>query len=72
MFGWAYGGKLQEGRNACRNSVEELITQKTDNRRKVNMELDNREFDCMGGRYRYLNQDNAICWSWTLNFQILC
>jgi len=44
------GGKLQEGRNACRSSVEELTTQKTDNRRKVNMELDNREIDCMGGR----------------------
>jgi hypothetical protein len=41
--------------------VEEPTTQKTDNRWKVNMELDNREIDCMGGRQRYLKQDNAIC-----------
>jgi len=50
MFGWASGGKLQDGRNTCRSLVEELTTQKNDNRRKVNMELDNREIDCMDGR----------------------
>jgi len=50
VFGWALGDKLQEGRNSCRSSVEELTTQKTDNRWKVNMELDNREIDCLDGR----------------------
>ena len=26
VFGWVSGGKLQEGRNGCRSSVEELTT----------------------------------------------
>jgi hypothetical protein len=49
-FGWAYGSKLQEGRNARRSSVEELTTQKADKRWKVNMELDSGEIDCIDGR----------------------
>jgi hypothetical protein len=49
MFGWACGGKLQEGRNAHKSSVGELNTQKTDNRRKFDMELNDREIDCMDG-----------------------
>lgn len=44
------GGKMQEGRNAHRRSVDKLTAQKTDNSWKVNMKLLHREVDYVVGR----------------------